>query len=92
VVSTQPIEEDLKGAHAIVTFNSNAAVDAVIAGIPAFAMDQGSMAWDVTEHDLARIEQPIRPDRDQWAAELAYTQWTQDEMARGWAWHHLFRP
>jgi hypothetical protein len=55
-------------------------------------MDPGSMAWDVTEHDLSRIEFPIKPDRDQWAANLAYTQWTMDEMARGWAWAHLFRP
>lgn len=92
VVSSQSLEEDLKGAHAVVTFNSNAGVDAAIAGIPVFAMDQGSMAWDVARHDLSDIEQPIRPDRDQWAANLAYTQWTQDEMARGWAWHHLFRP
>jgi hypothetical protein len=88
----RPFEEDLRGCHTVVTFNSNAAVDAVIAGIPAIAMDPGSMAWDVTEHDLSRIEFPIKPDRDQWAANLAYSQWTQQEMAQGWAWAHLFRP
>jgi hypothetical protein len=91
-ISTQPIEEDLKGCHTVVTFNSNAAVDAVIAGIPAIAMDPGSMAWDVTEHDLTFVELPKRCDRDQWAADLAYTQWNLDEMSRGWAWSHLFRP
>lgn len=91
-VSVGPLEDDLKGAHAIVTFNSNTAVDAVMAGISAFALDHGSMAWPVTEHDLTMIELQFRPEREQWAADLAYTQWNLDEMSRGWTWAHLFRP
>jgi hypothetical protein len=84
--------EDLQGAHAVVTFNSNTGVDAVIAGVPIFTIDRGSMAWEVSDHDLSEIEKPNLYDREQWAHNLAYTQWTMAEMAGGWAWSHLFRP
>jgi hypothetical protein len=91
-ISAKPLGEDLQGAHAVVTFNSNTGVDAVIAGVPIFTIDRGSMAWEVSDHDLSEIEKPNLYDREQWAHNLAYTQWTMAEMAGGWAWSHLFRP
>ena len=91
-ISTRPLDQDLAGAHAVVTFNSNTGVDSVIAGIPTFTVDPGAMAWEVSDHDLSEIEKPNFYDRQQWANNLAYTQWTMAEMAGGWAWSHLFRP
>ncbi len=84
-----PIEEKLALAHACVTFNSNCAVDALIAGVPAVTMDEGSMAWDVTPHSLRDLVDIELPPRYQWAADLAYTQWTLEEFASGEAWSHL---
>lgn len=78
-----PLEDDLRDARFVVTWNSNSAVDAVIAGVPAVAMDKGSMAWGVTGHEL---RPPPRPDRDAWAHALAWKQWTKDEMASGYCW------
>ena len=72
--------EDLAGARLAVTWNSNAAVDAVLAGVPTIAMDKGSMAWDVTGHDLVK---PPSPDREAWSRALAWKQWRREEMESG---------
>jgi hypothetical protein len=75
----------LSFADLVVTFNSNSAVDAVVAGTPAVSCDPGSMAWAVTSHDLS----VVTPDRIAWASRLAWCQWLPDEIANGCAWDHL---
>ena len=77
--------------HAVVTYNSNTAVEAVINGVPAFVDDIGSMALPVSSRSLYDIESPWYPARERWAQDLAYTQWTPNEMRNGEAWSHLFR-
>jgi hypothetical protein len=89
--SKRYLHEDLAHAHACVTFNSNSAVEAAIAGVPVFAFDAGSMALPVANTDLSDIETPKTPDRAQWLNDLAYTQWTPEEMRSGATWAHLFR-
>lgn len=81
------LAEALQGARWVVSFNSNASLLAVLAGVPTVTCDEGAMAWAVTGHDP--LEPPPRPDRTQWANELAWTQWTQDELRSGAAWEHL---
>jgi len=76
----------LEKACGVCTFNSNTGVDAVLAGAPVVARDRGSMAWDVSGHDY---DQCWRPDRTVWAAQLAFCQWTDREIASGLAWDHL---
>lgn len=78
------LDEAFSGASMVVTWNSNAAVDAALAGIPTIAMDEGSMAWPVAAHSLA--EPLVTPDRDGWFRDLAWRQWTADEIASGLAW------
>jgi len=75
-----PLADAFAGAGAVVTFNSNTGVEAVLAGVPTIAMDEGSMAWAVAGHQVTEI---IRPDREAWAARLAWCQWTRDEMQSG---------
>jgi hypothetical protein len=85
----RPLSHDLIDAWAVVTFASNAAVEAVLAGVPAFCTRPCAglvMGCD----DLSRIENPAMPNgREQWAARLASHQWTLDEMARGDLWRVL---
>ncbi len=81
------LETALDGAAVVATFNSNTAVDAVLAGVPTWTADAGSMAWDVAGHDFAKM--PPTPDRDAWAHALAWCGWTIDEIAAGAAWEHL---
>lgn len=77
----------------VVTHNSNAGVEAVIAGIPTVACDLGSMAWPVVSHGITPLLQwyPTYEAREQWAANLAYAQWTLDEIAEGLPYVHLTR-
>jgi hypothetical protein len=51
------------------------------------AIDRGSMAWDMARHEITLKR--ITPNRDQWLYDLAYKQWTLEEIAAGEAWEHL---
>lgn len=76
-----------RGASVVVTFNSNSAVDAVLAGVPTVAVDEGSMAFPVASHSVS--VPPITPDRAEWAARLAWRQWTLEELESGEAWRAM---
>lgn len=84
------LQEDLEDAWAVVTFNSNAGVEATLAGVPAFVADAGGMGYSILNKDLQLIESPCTPDRHQWLCNLAYTQWTLGEIASGQAMQHLW--
>jgi hypothetical protein len=84
-----PIAAALAGAWATVTYSSTAAVDSLLAGVPALTFSPLSIAWPVTDHDLARIETPTLHPREQWLRDLAYAQWSAAEMADGTVWRRL---
>lgn len=85
---SQDISAVLTNCHAVVTHHSNAAVDALVDGVPAFCWH--GVAAPMAAQDLSLIETPLRPlDRESWVADIAYTQWTVDEITRGLAWRHL---
>lgn len=86
---SRPLAEDLARARAVVVWNSNSAVDAVLAGVPAVTIDRGAMAWDVTGHTLG--EMPPTPDRTAWSHWIAWTQWQRDELASGACWDAIGR-
>ena len=90
-MATGTLREALRKSTCAVMLNSNAGVDAVLAGCPVIAVDAGSMAWDVAGHQLADVADPPTPDRAGWAYSLAYCQWNNEEMAAGDAWEHLRR-
>jgi hypothetical protein len=86
---SHPIKEVLKNAKAVVTINSNSGVDAVLAGKPTISLDEGSMVWNVSDHDFTKINLPTMHDRNQWCNDIAYAQWHPDELKSGEAWEHL---
>lgn len=77
------LDEALCGAHVVIVWNSNSAVDAVIAGVPSVVMGDGAMAAPVCGR---RIGDRLMPDRKEWAARLAWCQWTLEEIASGQPW------
>lgn len=79
------LEQALESAALVVTYNSNSGVDAVLAGVPTFAADPGSMVWDVSSRNFL----PITPDRGKWGERMAFTQWLPDEIENGDAWQAL---
>lgn len=87
---TRPVELMLKGAHCVVTHHSNVGTDAIIAGVPVFTRRGAAIHMGMSDSHLSEIEAPVYPDgREQWAANLAYCQWTLNEMAAGACWKHL---
>jgi len=86
-VSTRPFAEDLARAMMVVTYNSTAGVEAVLAGVPVVAMDAGSMALPVASRSLEGAL--CRVDRAAWAHDLAWTGWSMDEITAGTAWEAL---
>lgn len=84
----KPWFEKFKSAHMLVTYNSIAAVEAVMRGVP--VMTFGESAAQV--FSSPSVEDPFVPDeasRARWAHSLAYGQFTINEMQDGTAWRVL---
>lgn len=87
--SKRPLWDDLSNCWAVVTFTSNVAVDAIVAGVPAFVTGE-SAAKPLALSDLSEIEAPLRKGkRIKWAATLVANQWSLDEMRDGTCWKAL---
>ena len=82
---THTLSEDLVGAHALVTYMSNAATGALQEGVPVFCTGPCA-AQSMGRDDVAEIEDPHYPDdRERWAGVLADNQWTLAEVRAGLA-------
>lgn len=78
----------LAHAYAVVTHHSNVGVDALVSGIPVFSW--AGVASTLASQNLSEIDSPRHPEgREQWARDIAYTQFSIAEMARGVPWRHL---
>jgi hypothetical protein len=88
-VFNQPLSEVLtKDIHALVTFNSVAAVESILAGVPAFVMAPSHVAKPVANTDLTKIDDPFYPDNDllmAWCHSMAYGQYHVRELKNGTA-------
>ncbi len=86
--------EDLSSTWCVVTHGSGAAVDALVWGIPAIVLSSESVAAPLCARSICfdNVAYPPWPDHDrrrQWMRNVAYTQWTYDEIASGRAWWHI---
>ena len=71
---------------ALVTFNSVAATEAIMQGIPAFTLAPANAASPAACQDLSKIETPYYPEQDKliaWASHLAYGQFHNSELENG---------
>lgn len=74
--------------HAVVTYNSIAAVEAIQAGIPSFSLAPTASSH-VSSNDLSLIDHPPLIEEDviyKWLSSLAYGQFSIDEIITGEAW------
>jgi len=83
----RPLEEDLADAHAVVTFNSGVAVKAACEGIPVICGPECA-AYPVA-NKIEDIESLQHKDREPWLYNLAYSQFTLDEIRSGFAYQTL---
>jgi hypothetical protein len=73
----------LTNAWAVINWNSGPGSQAIMFGVPAF-VGPCSLAAPVANLDLLQIENPNKPDRNQWLVEVSHTEWTIDEIATGY--------
>ena len=89
---TDTLEDALsKDVHCLITFNSIAATEALLLGKPAITLGPNA-AHFLCKHSLADVEDLYTPTLDEveeWAANLAYSQFTELEMRNGYAWSIL---
>ena len=79
----QALDNDV---FALVTFNSNAATEAIMHGIPVFTLAPCNAASPVSSQQLDSIENPFYPEMDklyEWACHLSYGQFHVDELSSG---------
>lgn len=83
----RPLSERLDGCHAVVTWTSNVAVEAIVAGVPAFVGAASAAAPVATPLECLghMLERPLMPPREAWAASLAWGQFTLEEIRSGFA-------
>lgn len=80
-----------RDVHCLVTYNSIAAVEALILGKPVFVMGPNA-AEPLANTDLSKIEKPVMPAVEmvrKLCCNLAYGQFTPGEMIDGTAWSIL---
>lgn len=83
----RPIKEALQSAYAVVTHHSNTAIDALLAGIPVHCETGAAAAFSVPLDQIG--EAPRMPGREQFLFDVAWLQWTLEEMKSGDCWRHL---
>tara|TARA_B100000900_G_scaffold415369_1_gene445016 strand:+ start:2657 stop:4375 length:1719 start_codon:yes stop_codon:yes gene_type:complete len=88
-ITTKTIQAALQDdVHCLVTYNSIAAVEALMEGKPALVLGQNA-ASTVCETEIANIEHPKQPPRDEieaFFAHLGYCQFSVHELRSGYAW------
>lgn len=86
------LQQDLNDARVCVTYTSGASVDAVLAGVPVIAMDQGCLAYPISGHWIEQIDSPPQatvPRVRAWLDQLANSQWNVLEMREGLPWAQI---
>lgn len=78
-----PLHEDLRDAHCLVTYASNSVVDALLCGVPVIPL--GPSISRPLGGSLQEIESPKYPDREDFFRHMAYSQFTNEEFASGFA-------
>ena len=84
----KPLYADLQDCHALVTYQSIAAIESILYGVPAFTLAPCA-ADPVADKDLSQLDNPTVQDRDKihkWAHHLAYGQFHINEIKDGTAW------
>ena len=88
-VANDPIQNAFdQNVHAVVTYNSIAALESVMYGIPAFTLGPNA-AQPLCNTDLSKIENPYFPEEEetlQLLRHLSYCQFTEMEFKNGTAW------
>ncbi len=88
---TEKFQVELANAHVLVTYGSNACFEALINGVPTIVLGDG-VTRPLSDTSLEAVERPRYPSAKevhQLAYDLAYCQWTLEEMTSGETWQDI---
>ena len=84
--TSESLSDAISRADAVIGTAGTAQIQAILDGVPTTCLDPRHIARPVTAHVIGDI---IMPDRSAWLRDLAYAQWSHDEMKSGEAWEYL---
>lgn len=87
IMDRRPISEALDNCWGWVTHHSNSAVDALLAGIPVHCETGAAAHFSIPLESMADPE--LLQGREQFLYDVAWLQWTLEEMRSGEAWRHI---
>jgi hypothetical protein len=74
-------------ADCVVNYNSNPAIESVLAGIPVY-VDESSLCRPVG-NAIGSDMIHARPDRSEWCKQISYCEWFVEEIQQGLPWKRL---
>lgn len=85
------ILQDLENCWAVVCHNSTPSSVSIIEGVPAFITDDAGycQAGSVANTNFALLENPSKPDRQQWIRRIAQCHWNFEDLRSGRCWQHM---
>ena len=83
------IKDSLLNAHCTVSYTSGSSIDSALAGVPVITCSEYNFLWPISSHSLEDVENPKLGERDQLFYDLAWTQWSTDDIRSGKPWQHL---
>jgi hypothetical protein len=83
------IGQSLKNAWCTVSYTSGSSIDSVLAGVPVITCSEYNFMWPISSHSIEDIETPKLGSRQQLFYDLAWAQWSVDEILQGKPWEHL---
>ena len=82
----------LRKSYCLVTYDSNAAIDSIINGVPVIVCKEAkTMAHMVANYNIENIKNLQYPDRTAWCNWIAYQQWTECETKLGLPFKYIFK-
>lgn len=91
-ISQQDIRQDLDRAWCTITYNSSPGVASLLWGVPTFITDplaRRSQAYGMGATDLNLIDQPPRPDREEFYHRLSQCHFATANLCDGMAWQFM---
>jgi hypothetical protein len=82
------LQDDIKSAIFVIGRTTNALNYAIPLGVPVITPDPMAIAYPMASHELD-IGKLVRPDREQWCYDLAWTQFSTTEIENGTCWNYL---
>jgi hypothetical protein len=73
---------NLENTFAVVNWSSNPAIQSIMSGVPAY-VSKHSLSYGVGNPIYSDYNNPLKPDRQQWLNDLAYTEWSVPEISQG---------